>query len=260
VPPLVESRVKRLPAERQQVYAKMMDTAISSFSEATMLAVAHAARTRARQVSIDGQATSDSRGASGSLAGLLPQTETENPIDAQDEYEHTLQRIQLAIEKADFDRQEQAIVLERLDLAHDGGLYARIENELSAGSLRNRKLRLLVRFMAALHCGEAPRFGRFLDAQPEALRPIMQRALDELAADRGIPTHVLILRLLNLMSLTDNIYKLSIAERGRLEQFLLPKDRDESTAKQLKIDGHVYNKLKAALMQQESLGFPFLSR
>lgn len=244
------------PDESEQLVIRFMREHSAHFSESTMRAVAHAARTGRRRVSLDRDVTLEDRGPAERTG--LTDGDPQNSVETMDEYEDTLRRIHVAIEKAGFDRREQAIVLERLDLTHDEDLYARIESELSAGSLRNRKMRLLVRFKSALHSSDAPRTGRFLNAQPEASRGILRRALEELADDHRVTTEEFIQRLMNLMSLTESIYRLSINERGRLEKYLERSLGDSPAAKSLGIDGHVFNKLKAALMEQESQGFPFL--
>ncbi len=243
------------PEEGDRLVIDFLRDHRAHFSESTMRTIAGVARTRVRKVSLNANA-SHRRDVPGEAAVATDSAAAEHPLDAQDEYEHTLRRIHEAIRVAGFDAQEQAIVLERLDLAHDEELYSRIESELSAGSLRNRKMRLLVRFMVAMYAGDSPRFGRFIHAQPQASRTVLRRALDDLADTFGMTTGAVTRCLLNWMSLRDSVYRLSIAERGRLERFL----SDEPLAsKQIGIDGHVYNKLKAALMEQDRLDFPCLS-
>lgn len=250
-------RERRLsPDESDQIILDFLRSHPAQFAESTMQAVALAARTRRRKVSLDNSATREGVGA-GSDREQNPRTGSDQ-VEAEDEYQHALRNIHRAMDRAGFDEREAAIVLERLELAHDEDLYARIESELSAGSLRNRKSRLLVRFMAAFHAGHAARTGRFLHAEPEASRVILRSELDSLAADHEMSTQHFVRQLLNLMSLTGSVYRLSIHERGRLEKFLLPDGDSSTAARSLGIDGHVYNKLKAALMEQEHLGFPFL--
>ncbi|MCG8649297.1 MAG: hypothetical protein MI861_05665 [Pirellulales bacterium] len=251
-------RQRRLTADEcDQLVISHLRQGPAQFSELTMRTVAAVVRTQTRMVSLDRDKGKEpvTHRQSGSLPEWPLATEDDNPVDAQDEYEHALRKIQAAIARARLSQYEQAIVLERLNLAHDKDLYARLKSELSAGSLRNRKNRLLVRFMAAFHAGDAPRFGRFLHADPLASRSILQNALGELADSYELTAQAVIQRLLNLMSLTGTVYKLSIAERGRLSQFLLGGERGSQKSP---VDGHLYNKLKAALMEQERLGFPCL--
>ena len=214
-------RQRRLtPEESDELIVSYLRGQAASFSESTMRLVAQVARTRTRALSLDHATTTSDTVHATSLHGILPLEDTTNAVDDQDEYEFALRRIRDAFERAEFTRREQAILLARLNLSHDEDLFSRIENEISPGALRNQKQKLLVRFTAALHAEKAPRFGRFLNSEPQASRVIMRRVLGEFAESRSITAESFIQRILNHMSLTTNAYRLTITERGRLEQFL----------------------------------------
>ena len=73
-----------------------------------------------------------------------------------------------------------------------------------------------------------------------------------------MPVTAVVQSLLNWMSLGDTVYKVTISERGRLEQFLA--SLFHSDAVNTAVSGALYNKLKAALIDQDRQGFPCLSK
>ena len=230
----------------------------AKFSESMMRIIARtiSLATRSRAASIDQCTSADSES---SFAGSIADHHSvahHDSIESRDEHEHLLRQIHNAITKAGFSEREQAIVLQRLDLAHDQSLYERIEAELTTGSLRNRKSQLMVRFMAAMHYDQAKRFGKFLLADPQSSKPMMYRSLQDLVAEFIIAHPLIGSRILNEMSLSESAFRLTIAERGRLESFLL----EHPMCRNTKISGHLYNKLKAALMDQDRQAFPCVRR
>lgn len=209
-------RQRRLtPEESDELIFSHLRGHAASFSESTMRLIAQVARTRTRALSLDRELTTSDTFHTTSLHGILPLEDSTSTVDDQDEYEFALRRIRDAFERAKFTPREQAILLARLNLSHDEDLLSRIENELSPGTLRNQKQKLLVRFTAALHAINASHFGRFLNSEAQASRTILRRVLSEFAESRSITAESLIQRILNHMSLTTNAYRLTIAERGR---------------------------------------------
>ena len=59
------------------------------------------------------------------------------------------------------------------------------------------------------------------------------------------------------MSLSKSVYRLTISERGRLQQFLAPDQQAERHVRS--VSGPLFNKLKAALIDEDRQGFPCLS-
>lgn len=248
-------RTKLSPEQSDRVVIDFLSNHATQFSDATMRMVADVARTQTRSISLDASFESAVPPPSRSFYG-----DGDSPCDdleSLDEYEHVLADIHDAIERARFSEREQVIVLENLNLSHDDSLFARVEAELSAGSLRNRKSQLMVRFFAAFHSPNSRRFGRFLHAEPKASRPILASALRELAFDFGVSSEQVVTSILNMMSLSDGPYRVSISERDRLNGFLAETQDYESDARP-NISGHLYNKLKAALIDQDRQGCPCL--
>ena len=226
----------------------------AKFSASTIQTIVRAVQSRLPTVQID-SANLGSIKASALPSELLHANDRcEDPVELREEYELLLDQIHRAIEKAQFTPQERAIVLQKLELAFDENLYSKIEGQISEGSMRNRRSKLLVRFFAAMNSDRADRFGRFLLAEPVASRAIMNSALRNLADQLGTTIDFVIDGLLNHMSLTDGVYRLSITERARLDRFL----REHPMAKNAKITGHLYNKFKAALIDQDRQAFPCL--
>lgn len=247
------------PAESDELVVDYLRHHAAAFSESTMRLVAQVARTRSRTTSLDRTSTTGDHAPTSSLGSLLPAHDPSNPVDDQDEYEFALKKIHAAFERGHFSEREQAILLERLQLSHDEDLLRRIEHETTAGALRNKSQRLLIRFTAALHAEQARRFGRFLHSDPQAARSILIRVLGEFAESRSVTPQSLVQKLLNHMSLTDEVYRLSISERGRLDQFFATSSPSETKmAQHNTIDGHLFNKFKAALMHQDALDFTCL--
>ncbi len=247
------------PEESDELVVTYLRGQAASFSESTMRWIAQVARTRTRALSLDREMTKSGTALATSLHGILPLEDTTNAVDDQDECEFALRRIRNAFERAEFTAREQAVLLARLNLSHDEDLLSRIENEISPGALRNQKQKLLVRFTAALHAEEAHRFGRFLNSEPQASRVILRRVLSEFAESRSITAESFIQQILNHMSLTTNAYRLTISERGRLEQFLaINRPHAPASSTPTTIEAHLYNKFKAALLEQDARGFPCL--
>ncbi len=77
----------------------------------------------------------------------------------------------------------------------------------------------------------------------------MRQTLAEFAAQRGCQTAALAAELLNWLSLSTSVYRLSITQRGRVADYL---SDDTGTV----LASESFQKLKAALIEQERLGFP----
>ncbi|NND99745.1 MAG: hypothetical protein HKN47_20695 [Pirellulaceae bacterium] len=238
------------PAESDRLVIDFLQSHRAKFSPPTMAQIAQAVRSQRRTVSLD-----LSPHACESSPGCQPRfaSSPSDEVEARDEYEHMLRRVHDAIVRAGFDAREQAILLQRLDLTYDQDLFAQLERERTAGSLRNRRSQLLVRFFAALHADQAPHFGRFLHADPLASKPMLLRVIGDVAQQCGVSVQFVNQSVMNSMSLSDSVYRISISERGRLESFLQvandhPRDR-------VSISGHLYNKLKAALIDQDRQKF-----
>lgn len=237
------------PEECDRVVIAFLDTHPAHFAESTMQRIATVARQAWRDVSTELIEEPALAGAGNAHSPLR----TSDSLDERDEYEHTLRRIHEAMVRAGFNDREQALLLERLNLAHDETLHAQVENQVTASSMQKRKTRLLVRFLAAMHAPDAKRFGRFLQAEPQASLPILMRAIAETANGKKMETTSLIRALLNHMSLTESPCKISISERGTLEKYLV--SESESVTK---ITGHLFNKFKATLIEQDAKDFPCL--
>ena len=227
--------------ESESVVLKYLHQQPARFSAATMLRIADAVRSQAAPLPFD--QTMPFHGANSVY---------DQNVDDQDEYEYLLSRIARATEKAMLSEREKAILLQRLDLSYDEDLYSRVESELTAGSLRNRRAQLMVRFIAALHSDEAERFGKFLLADPIASKPAMTRALADLAQHYQITPDQTVHFLLNHLALVDAPFKVTIAQRGQLQAFLSAHDQAPLT----KISGQLFHKLKAGLIDQDRQDFP----
>ncbi|MDV6028742.1 MAG: hypothetical protein F9B45_01235 [Phycisphaera sp. RhM] len=170
-------------------------------------------------------------------------------VEEREEREFQLCQIHAAIERAGFDAEESCVVLQRLDLPHDQARYERVASGVTSASLRKRATRLLVRLMAARYAPQAPRFGGLLRRTSSQAAAELRRTLAEFAAERGCQTAALAAELLNWMSLSTSVYRLSITQRGRVAEYL---SGDSGTA----LASESFQKLKAALIEQERLGFP----
>ncbi|MCS7467723.1 hypothetical protein NZK35_13805 [Stieleria sp. ICT_E10.1] len=170
-------------------------------------------------------------------------------LEEQEEREFQLRRIDAAIERAGFDAEERCVVLQRLDLPHDQARYDRVASAVTSASLRKRATRLLVRLMAARYAPQAPRFGGLLCRTASAAGAELRQTLAELAAQRGCPSEALAAELLNWMSLSTSVYRLSITQRGCAAEYL-------SGDTGIVLASGTFQKLKAALIEQERLGFP----
>ncbi|QDT13892.1 hypothetical protein [Planctomycetes bacterium K23_9] len=226
------------------------------FSHRTMQKVADVVRTGTRTLSLDAGLTDPFDSESQAKKVRVPTQTDSDSLESQDEYEHTLRRIADATQRAQFTKREQAILLQRLELAYDQNVYADAESELTAGSLRNRRAQLLVRFLAAFHCPDARRFGKFLLADPVACKPFLARAIDSLAAQFSVSTNQVIRCVLNDLALSETPYRVSITQRGQLEAYLRAHPHAPMTA----ISGHLFHKLKAGLIDQDRLDFPCIRK
>ncbi|MGB7346626.1 MAG: hypothetical protein WBD20_20560, partial [Pirellulaceae bacterium] len=213
------------------------------FSDATMRRIAHAALMQTSPMSLDI-----------GLASGVANTPNDDSIESQDEYKHLLRRVGEAAVKAQLTDREKAILLHRLELSYDEDIYTRAESELTAGSLRNRRAQLMVRFIAAFHSDDAKRFGKFLLADPVACKLMLARQVDLLADEFSITANQVISCVLNHLALSDCPYKVSITQRGQLEAYL----RAHARAPLTSISGQLFHKLKAGLIDQDRQGFPCL--
>ncbi|WP_182867118.1 hypothetical protein [Stieleria mannarensis] len=170
-------------------------------------------------------------------------------LEEQEEHDAQLRQIHAAIDRAGFDADDQCIVLHRLDLPHDQARYDRVASEVTTASLRKRGSRLLVRLMAARYAPQAPRFGSFLDSTSSQAKDDLRAGLAVLASETGTEPAALAAELLNWMSLSESVYRVSIAQRGRAAEYLC----GDSCAT---LASGTFQKLKAALIEQERLGFP----
>ncbi|PAY17326.1 hypothetical protein CKO51_22145 [Rhodopirellula sp. SM50] len=170
-------------------------------------------------------------------------------VEEQEEREFQLRQIHAAIERAGFDAEESCLVLQRLDLPHDQAHYERVASVVTSASLRKRATRLLVRLMAARYAPQAPRFGGLLRRTSSQAAAELRQGLAEFAVERGCQTAALAAELLNWMSLSTSVYRLSITQRGRVAEYL---SGETGTA----LASESFQKLKAALIEQERLGFP----
>ncbi|MEL6108761.1 MAG: hypothetical protein AAFU85_22365 [Planctomycetota bacterium] len=217
------------------------------FSEARMANIAQTLRADKRWLSIDQ-----------CLESLEPSTRRDGTragndcfVDDQDERRHQLGQIELAMERARFDVQERTLLYARLELPHDEALHERIASGVTSATLRKRKSRLLVRLMAARYANQAPRFGRYLNASAKDAHRSLRTAVEGLADECGYDTHSVVEDLLNWMALSESVYRISILERGRLRSYLNGPSQSE-------LASPLFQKLKAALIEQDRLDFPCL--
>ena len=188
--------------------------------------------------------------------GPQPRYEAGNDchVEQCEEREFQLAEIMRTIDRAGFDAAETVLVLNRLGLPHDHNLYQRTAASVTEASLRKRKQRLLVRLMAAKFAPQSPTFGVLLVSSACKSRPHIRAAL---AKRFGSPPNTLtpetngVDELLNWMSLSDAVYRISILDRERLRQYLLA---DEVVS----LPTPAFQKLVAALIDQERLNFPCL--
>ncbi|QDV46145.1 hypothetical protein Enr13x_60490 [Stieleria neptunia] len=219
----------------------------SKFGRETMRRIADVMRCGRRDVSLDTchEWLEPSAGQGKSVSG----PGNDGWIDEREEGEFQLRQIHAAIRRAGFGAEERCVVLQRLDLPHDQARYERVASAVTTASLRKRATRLLVRLMAARYAPQAPRFGGLLHRTASAGGAELRQTLAELAAQRGCPSEALAAELLNWMSLSTSVYRLSIAQRGRAAEYLWG---DTGTV----LASGTFQKLKAALIEQERLGFP----
>lgn len=169
-------------------------------------------------------------------------------LDRIDECEFQLKQIHAAIRLAGFDADETCIVLQRLDLPYDQPRYDKVASKVTSASLRKRSTRLLVRLMAAKFAPQAPRFGSLFRSTSSDAREGLVEKIAACADERGRSPATLIDELLNWMSLSRSIYRVSISERGRLVEYC-------SNAAGTAPASATFDKFRAALIEQERLGF-----
>ena len=235
------------PSESDQIVSEFLRQQPVKFSAHTIQQVAYKARYRIHDVSLDESLQQATPPQERSFWG--EQNGHQEDVEQREEYELLLSKIHTAIADAGFTMREQAIILQKLELSFDQQLYERIETEFSAGSLRNRKSQLMVRFLAAIHAKDSLRFGRFLRAEPRASQSQLINAIADWSRDHGLTMDQSTSRLLNCMSLSERAYRVTISERGRLESYLVSAGT---------IGGPLHNKLKAALIDQDRQGSPCL--
>lgn len=222
------------------------------FSAAMMQRIAHVIRGYRKSVSLDNHEL------------LEPSAPTEERaagndcyLEQSEENSHQLRQIMNAISLAQFNENETALVLHRLGLHHDERVYADVASKVTVSSLRKRKQRLLVRLLASRFSSQSPHFGRYLNESVSKSRDKILRQIGDLAEEMGRTKEEFVEKLLNWMSLTDCVYKISILDRERLLAFLLV-DRGMGPSPKGTLTTPLFQKLKAALIEQDRLGFPCL--
>lgn len=217
------------------------------FSETSMANIAQTLREDKRWISIDQcwESLEPSARRDGTRAG------NDCFVDDQDERRYQLTQIDRAMRRAGFDAQERTLLYARLDLPYDEAMHERIASGVTSASLRKRKSRLLVRLMAARYADQSPRFGRYLNESAKNAHQPFKIEMDGIAAENGCDAESVVEDLLNWMSLSESVYRISILERGRIRCYL----RESGAAE---LASPVFQKLKAALIEQDRLSFPCL--
>ncbi|MCA9135577.1 MAG: hypothetical protein KDB00_02430 [Planctomycetales bacterium] len=217
------------------------------FSVETMQRIAEAMRQGRRTLSLD---VCDGWLEPSSGSGSVSQARGNDCfVEQHDEIQFQLRQIHDAIDRAGFSANEACLVLERLGLSYDERRFQRVAAKRTTASLRKRTMRLLVRLMAARYAPQAPRFAGYLRSTPTAARERLKKSINDCAVEAGVDFKVLVDELLNWMSLSESVYRVSINERGKLAGYLLQPIGPT-------IPSVTFQKLKAALIEQERLGFP----
>lgn len=168
-------------------------------------------------------------------------------LEQDEEYRWQLQQIHEATERVGMDDNDRTLILSRLDLPHDGRRFDRIAARISDAALRKRIARLLVRLSAARYAPQALRFGPLLNTTPAGAWLTLRTLLDDVANEKGCHRRQLVEDVLSEMTLSDSVYRISIAERGTLLEYLCGDSRT-------RLAGPTFWKLKAALIQFERTG------
>ena len=243
--------------ESESVVLRYLNQQPARFANATKQQIAQVARELATPISLDTDwLPKNSLGAARCDVRQHDHVGCQDQLDVADEHEFLLRRIAKAADAAMFTDRERAVLFQRLEIIYDQDLYTRVESELTAGSLRNRRAQLMVRFIAAFHSSDASRFGRFLLADPVASKATLSRAIHDSANHLGCSAKQVITALLNHLALVDMPYRVTITQRAQLESFLLA----HSGASLTSISGALFHKLKAGLIDQDRQGFPCVLR
>ncbi|MEO1523981.1 MAG: hypothetical protein AAFX06_01025 [Planctomycetota bacterium] len=215
------------------------------FSDSCMQRIARTLREETHWISLDScfESLEPSATRDGTRAG------NDCYVDQEDERQHQLSQIERAMERAGFSEEECALTYARLDLPYNHILHERVASKVTSATLRKRKTRLLVRLMSARYADQAPRFGPFLNTSPAKARAPMREKLVEISRANDCQWRDAVDDLLNWMSLSESVYRISILERGRLMTFLCDETR-------LELSSPLFQKLKAALIEQDRLDFP----
>ena len=234
--------------ESDTVVIRFLSQHSCRFSAATMRRIARTLREEKHWISIHQcwDSLEPSVGRDGARAG------NDCFVDDQDERRHQLQQIEQAMDLAGFDAEDRVLTYARLDLPHDEARHERIASNVTSATLRKRKTRLLVRLMAARYAPQANRFGRYLNTSSMEARDSFRLELTRLSESSRLAFRDVVEDLLNWMSLSDSVYRISILERGRLSAYLRQETRVE-------LASPLFQKLKAALIEQDRLDFPCLS-
>ncbi|OYP35452.1 hypothetical protein [Rhodopirellula sp. MGV] len=184
-------------------------------------------------------------------------------VDEQDEHRYQISQIHEAMRRAKFSQIEQAIVLERLGLAYQATVFEQVARRCTSATLRKRASRLLVRLMAARYQPQSPRFGWLMDETATSAKAELVETIAELVSSVPSEQSEFGMRgfvddLLNWMSVSESVYRISISERGALCEYLFP-DSGRAGKATNHLESNTFSKLRAALIEQERLDFPFWS-
>lgn len=219
----------------------------SKFSDGMMRRIAEVLRSGRRQISLDPHAAfTDGLPADGRPHS--PSAGDDCWLDEVDEYRWQLKQIHDAAERARMNAGETALVLSHLDLPFDQEAYERLAGRTTAAALRKRTTRLLIRLSASRYATEAPRCGHLLH---QTAMPAHETIRELLRNIGGVGRHfaTVVDELLNWMTLSDSVYRISITERGQLYDYLCGQQPP-------RINAATFWKLKAALIEQDRSGFP----
>ncbi|MCC9602692.1 hypothetical protein LOC67_19245 [Stieleria sp. JC731] len=220
-------------------------------------------------------------------------------VEHVDQCQYQLRQIHEAMQRASFSDEERAIVLGSLELPHDASRLRAVSRNCTSATLRKRSTRLLIRLMAARYAPQSPRFGWMINTTAVGALERLREQIEKIESARVSETAVSSLpeaskqsrlgakygekfveELLNWMSVSSSVYRISIAERGHIAQYLLDAQRLENSgppdkpslagsSQSTETDrtsggGHglsslAFSKLRAALIEQDRLGFPCCS-
>lgn len=235
------------PEESDRVILDFLTQHRCRFSVASMQRIAEVMRGDRRTISLD--LCSSWLEPSAGLTTQTPDRGNDCFVEQHEENQYQLKQIQESMRRAGFNENEACLVFARLGLAYDERRYQRLAAKVTTASLRKRSTRLLVRLMAARYAPQAPRFGPYFKSTPAVARDDLRRIIATCAAELNRGPAVLVGELLNWMSLSDSVYRVSINERGRLVSYLAEATKEA-------VPSATFQKLKAALIEQERLDFP----